>query len=845
MNVTRIAKRCAIFSPLAFVVVGSLMYVGCSEGISGAGFRNAAPTVRFVNTPPAGSVFSRNEVISWVGSDVDGRIVEFRYVVVLEADIPSTMTVGDFAQSLPTDDNYQDKFIVRAVTLDDPANNDVVAMSADFDDPVRTVVSQYLFLYAVDDKGAFSSVAFRQFGRINHHPETRLEPFGLTFVNVTQQQFGSGGVPTVWDGSDDLDFPGDDEPPLEFEWRLYGPYNRAESTLIVDSMTTVVYVTTERTFQLGDTLYDTTFDFTRADTVIDMSDPNAPDTIITVAIAFTTTLPIILQNADSLKVLKRNSHFDTVLVLSSLLALDPPDSVRLVESSFNPLSGEAWVKDENRTFLDIYRKDIPVSGADTTRELTFLFWVRARDDAFVPDPTPSFGIFNAIEARHERDLLVVDFNTTGVFKNINGIWMPCSTDSAVTLGQASAKKRVVEYVSGWKAGLVGHTNAFAFDTGTFNCFEDDSNLVPPDRKCSEVDPRFSSPDYMFVQGFGLSGSSGFFGASLRDVLKHKVVIFLKEHVQNPIPMRAGSNGEKFLLSGVLDGINFWTMSRAPFLPRGFQHLEPVTYGTSDVQVPFIYSSIFGILGGAHQAWYGMAIFRDPARLEDSTIPAVERNEDFVGAATSEFFSSAEFPHLTVDPDRLRDGLRWVNTSICRDSRVHYPFLDTIAALPEVGFTIPATILGTRAIYLYESLYGEQSYPFWALPFKDYEGTVVAVRRNAGLFRTSHWQISPLVMDSATFQVAFNSMMDWLFQPWGGLTLGRAPAFPPLARTRPNRELRRLAAYLEQQRQADLREIMPAGERFVTNQLEFNRRLKEWQGWKAAEARAIAAGESAF
>lgn len=876
MSFSKIARRCVVYLPLAIFVAGPLIYVGCSGGVTGEGFRNSPPTVRYVNTPPAGSVFSRNELISWVGADIDGRVVEFRYVVVLRDSmfIPNGLTsaeenqfVDQFAQALPADLDYVNKWISRVVTLDDPANSDVVAMTADFDDPVKKVVEQSMFLYAIDDKGDISRVAIRQFGRRNHHPDTRLEPFLSPYVNVQSQQFATGGVPTVWFGSDDLDFPGEDEPPLEFEWKLFGPYTQAESTRIIDNFTEVVFVTTEKTYELDvDILYDTIFDFTKADSVYVFDTLGDSELIITVAIGTITVLDVTLANADTLKALKRDSHFDTVLILDSMLVLDTivinpldtiPDTVvieRTIETSFNPFTGERWVKDGNATFLDVYRNDNRVGDEDTTRELTFLFWVRSRDDAFVPDPTPSFGIFNVIEAKHERDLLVIDYSTTFKFKNINGIWAPCSTDDTtlypgvlgsrlLTVGQRVAKEKFSVYISKWRQGFVGGTNDQGFDTGSFNC-TDDIVIIPGNldsATCNaSIFSNFSSPDYMFIQGFGLSANSSFFAASLRDVLKHKVVIFLKEHVSNAIPMKAGSAGETFLLSGVLDGVNFWTMARSPFIPRGFSNLQPEVYQIADIHIPIIYASIFGIRGGIHQAWYGMSVFRDAARVEDSTVPPVERNEDFIGAAPSEFFSASEFPELTVDPDRLRSGLRWVDTFLCKDSKTHYPFLDSIAALPEVGFTVPITIGGAQAIYLYKSLYGEQEYPFWNLPFKDYEGTVVAVRRNAGLFRASHWQFTPNVLEEASFQIAFNTMLDWLFQPWGGPTFGVAPLSPPEARTNPDRELRNLAAYMEQKRQATIREIMPPGQRYITNQIEFNQYLKEWQYMKRAEAEALAA-----
>ncbi len=874
MSFSKIAKRCIIYLPLALFVTGPLIYVGCSGGVTGDGFRNSPPTVRFTNTPPADEVFTRNVVINWVGSDIDGRIVEYRYTVVLRDSVPAGMSPDQFAQTLPSDTNYANRWISRIVTLDDPANSDVVAMAADFDDPVKTIVEQSVFLYAIDDKGALSRVAYREFGRRNHHPETVLLPFLSPYVNVQMQQFGTGGVPTIWSGSDKLDFPGEDEPPLEFEWKLFGPYSRAESTRIIDNFTKVVFVTTERTLDLGiDTLFDTTFDFTKADTTLSNFDPdgNPRDTVITVAIGTTVTMPVLMANSDTLKALARGSHFDTILVIDSLLRLDGvepftvdsitdptmPDTMflgidpprRTLETSFSPFTGEKWVKDVNTIFLDVFRSDTSSGDNDTTRELTFLFWVRSRDDAFVPDPTPAFGIYNVIEAKHERDLLIVDWNTTSKFKNINGIWMPCSTDSTgglldvLALGQRKIKATMSEFITKWGGtGFVGGTNASPFDTGTFDCTED-SSIIPAGVDCSSKRPNFSSPDYMFVQGFGLSQSVNFFAANLRDILKHKVVIYLKDHVQNSLPVKSGSGGETFLVSGVLDGVNFWTMSRAPFLPGGFDALEPEFYGIDDIRLPIIYAAVFGLQAGMHQAWYGMAVQRG---LLLEPLPTA-RNEDFIGTEVSEFFTSAEFPPLRVDPILLRDGLRWVDTTdpcpklpLSPDSDKHYPFIDSIPALSEVGFTVPNSVAGTRAIYLYKSLYGEQQYPFWKLDFDNYEGTVVAVRRNAGLFRASHWQFTPTTLEPTSFQIAFNSMLDWLFQPWGGPTMGVAPVSPPEARTSPNRELKRLAAYQEQQRRETIREIMPPGQRMVTNQIEFNQYLKEWQQIKQAEAEALEA-----
>lgn len=830
-------------SALALILT-ALVYTGCSKGISGSGFQNSPPQARFVNVPPNGSTFSANPIISWIGSDIDGRVVEFRYVVVLSADIMSVGATPTESEALAHARGMSlTEWTVRTVTLNDPANSDTAKMTADFVNPVRNIIQQYFFLYAVDDKGAFSPIVYRLFGRNDHYPETGIIPFlREPYVNVQVRQFDRGGIVATWAGRDPLDYPGDVDAPLDYEWTLFGPYTKAESTLIIDEFTRDVFVTIESVLEIGDTLVDTLFDFTKADTLIDSI--IGVDTFfgkITVAVDTVFTFEVSRDNAS---LLRPFGSFSIVVSRDSMDALDAsysPVINRTVESSFNPLTGDPWVLENTHIFLDVYRSDplvVPGGLDDTTRERTFLFWVRSRDDAFVPDPTPSFGMFNVIEAKHEKDILVIDLSLIAPQLEITGNIIPCASNvdrREWRRGAEQAKRMFSEYIQEWRPGSIGGDASAGFDTGTFQPCGEDSILVPAANDCTEfgMDPGFTSPDY---QLFNLPPVNPY-RTRLRDILKHKVVIFVKEQILRPLPFNEGQSPQGWLVDGVLSGVNFWVMARAPFMERGFSELDPYPFATTPGAVPPIYSNIFGIEGGFFQAWYGMAVQRSRAGEPGEPV----RTEDFVGAITTEFFSTTDFPELAVDPLRLEANIRWNDTLLCEYPRyhsAHYPYIDSIASLPEVGYTIPITTIGTESIYLYKSRFGEAKYPFFDLDIDNYEGTVVACRRDAGLFRSSHWQFAPAGLDSATFQVAFNSMMDWLFQPWGGPSFGRVPMISP--RVEGDMSLfKKLAQFNDDRRQSELAEILPPGQTLVRNQVEYNRYLQPYVERKQAEEAARA------
>ncbi len=858
--------------PLLFLVIAlglsGALYTGCSKGFSGNSTDNSQPSVRFVNVPPDSSTFSRNPIINWVGTDVDGRIVEFRFVVAKVSDVPVGMTPEEYALTIPFAD-----WEVREVTLDDPANRATVPLAADSADPVNVILQQYVFLVAVDDIGAISSVVYRTFGRNNHFPDTRVippTPIGLVsgFVNVEKQQFGEGGIAVEWSGSDRLDFPGLEEGvPLEFEWKLFGPYTVAESTLVMDSFVVPLFLATDRTYSIGETLVDTAFDFT--------APPDTTDTVI-VAIrpdslgnTFDTTY-VLTPHVDSVAViivdttaaqralLKSFGVFDSVLDMPRLIALDSiladstqrPFVSRLVESSLDPVTGNPWTTDRDTTFFDLFRNDPlidpvvqPLLDDDSTRQNSFLFWARARDDAFVADPTPFFAFFPVIEAKHERDLLVISFDHSGLAFNVQGLSAPCVRNKIVrdegVFGPLKAT--YARYIDGWMNGMVGSSKNDGFDTLLFALGGSDSLLLPPDLRPSWFRKVImgASPDFLTWSSSIRIAPGATVGPTLRDILKHKVVIYQKDRMQIALPVKGeGDVATQWIVQGTLTGVNFWTMARPSFIPNGFDKIVPQLYGVGPTQVPKTYGRLFGIRGGYFQAWYGMAV----ARISDTASPLgrlpVFRNEDFVGAVPSELVSESEFPTLSVGFNELRNNLRWADSLDCNlEDKVQYAFVDSVAALPEVDFIVPITSAGTETLYLYKSRFGENVYPFWPLPFGDFQATVVAVRLDQGFTRTSHWSFTPSAMEPASFQIAFSSMMDWLFaRPWGGPSFGKAAQ--PIGE--PGGKYASLYIELSQQVKRNREQMMNeafGGKRFFKNQFEYEEQLKSYNEMKRAESAA--------
>lgn len=345
---------------LAALLVVAAMF-GCSSlepKRSGTAVQNQPPEMFIVNIPPDGAQFSRNPELRWYATDKDGFIDFFRYAVVVE----SLMVVNGHPASpeefIANATDQQFGWDTLRVNLDNPQSTATVRLYANVDFPVDSFVNQYFFIQAQDDKGAKSEIKYRRYSRNNHYPNTKFRP-GLFYINAKDASSPAPGIDVNWQGFDSTDW-GRAEPPLEYEWRLYGPFDPKDP----------VYVKLVK----ENCIYDPTGD------------------------SFVACIDVPVLDLDNLPPAVNDV---------------PQPLVHSEGPNYANDSTDVWVTDNRATIYNVYKD----ADLDTTSRFKFIFWVRARDDGYTPDPTPAFGQFPVYEAKFERPLLILDqtfyLNTAG------------------------------------------------------------------------------------------------------------------------------------------------------------------------------------------------------------------------------------------------------------------------------------------------------------------------------------------------------------------------------------------------------------------------------------------------
>jgi hypothetical protein len=376
-------------------VIALMSGMGCTDRLKGELDANQKPYVNFVNVPPDLQRFSRNPVINWYGSDVDGVIAYFRYVVVLRADIDSLIVTDiDLNNWVMNDANVDSAtgwtYLVVDPTGPDPQTSQVVKMTADLSDPIRQYVEQYVFLQAVDAEGAGSDVVHRLFSRNDHPPQTLIFGYGTTdtpFVNSVFPGGAISGVPISWTASDPIDYP-QDPPPFEFNWRMYGPYTDAQFAVVKTFMDTVFLTRDAVVYRKGTLL-------TKCDTTIIGVDTTVDCDTVTVSTPNRARIAAIF-GADY-GVFER--FFDVDAPTFTSLGLN-----RIVEQSQGV---DGWTRSTSDTLFNVFR----TIDSDTTQIQIFVLWAKSKDDAGVPDPVPAFlanGI-PVVDPKFERHVLLLDY----------------------------------------------------------------------------------------------------------------------------------------------------------------------------------------------------------------------------------------------------------------------------------------------------------------------------------------------------------------------------------------------------------------------------------------------------
>jgi hypothetical protein len=205
---------------------------------------NDPPVVNIVNIPPDESHFTSNPEIFWYGTDIDGFIVAYEYLVVpvdtLEADnvdVEDRAALEAYAYETARAWNR----INVAEEVEGSPTRQRIRLFAD-DDP-NIAVEQVFYVRAMDDDSARSEVDLRVYSRSNNPPDTEIK-FGGTnqiFWDFADTTADYRGINISWEGSDELDFGSDvtAEPTFEFYFQLFGPYDYVDTADVAGSIDTL------------------------------------------------------------------------------------------------------------------------------------------------------------------------------------------------------------------------------------------------------------------------------------------------------------------------------------------------------------------------------------------------------------------------------------------------------------------------------------------------------------------------------------------------------------------------------------------------------------------------------
>jgi len=670
-------RNSIILLALGGLILTAMFLGGCSKTLEGDTYANEKPEVWFVNVPPEDSRSSVNPIVNWYGQDRDGQIDYYRYIVVREGDMgaamgrtdwnplddPLTETdlatyVSDYLGDLS--DTLWTVLLVRADSTD-PHTSNIIPMSAEMEDPVMTFVPQYVFVQAFDEEGLGSDIAYRRFLRNDNPPNTRIVAFieGVPFINSVLPSGPATGIRLRWQGSDVIDYP-TDAPPFEFQWKLFGPYSDAEYDALIDSFLVPVFVTNDaQVFKFGLPPDSVGVDsFLTVDTTVTPWDTTLDSTSIrylsTALIVCDTTYEngVEVESCDTILIdtLEGSNVYgtmDTLLRVYDDDFLNSDEFYRVADSSYDEF-GNIWVTDERETIYDVY-KDAP---ADTTQTGTFIFVVRSRDDAEVPDLTPNWRSFTVINPQHERDVLVV-------------LW----SNSADENKSSDDSTRVF-----WDIAI--------------NDWIDDGRVG----------------DVIFDSALDIRHVSAYtqHNAMLQLILRYKVAIMIQDAEvsgQWSVHGQAVQN----TITALQTGVNVWVAARVPLGSHATGSPLAVDFASPD------YQYFFGVQQSTFPGW-SSGFFNN----QDGYGFGLPRTEHFIGTLSLDEDKWPELSVDTTRLRTRYRWAGWIPDSLNPGGFPFYPYLDTPGALPQVGWCVRT--FDTEAMYLFKSVYGNEHAQFTNLSF---------------------------------------------------------------------------------------------------------------------------------
>jgi len=542
----------------------------------------------------------------------------------------------------------------------------------------------------------------------NNPPETQILGYveGVPFVDGLTPGNWATGVRMRWGAYDIVDHPYE-QPTFKYEYRMYGPYTDDNLNLIISRYRRQVFITNDgHMYRFGeppDTVHcDTFYSGIQIDSIICQLLPTHH------VICDTAWLPggirgiwcdtILIDTLEGANIFGR---IDTLMDVEDPEFVSDPQLNRIAASSWDN-GGSQWTPKTRDSLFNLFAYD----PCDTTRQMRFIFWVRAQDptDSTVFDPTPAFRFPSVIDGKHERDVLVMHW-TILASKN---------HPSLSTVG------------SYWNQTI-----------GTW------------------IQDRGLGGEVYFDQGRDFYDVSDYLTnyRMLLFALKYKVIIVYQDAMQSG---QWSSQGEAAtcVMWSLAAGNSAWVAARVP-LGSHSSYAAVASYTAASAA----YQYFFGIDSYTFPGW-GYYIYSNQDGVGPEWGWGLPRTEDFVGA-----FSLNEelWPELAVDSARLHSDYTWggrCQTDPLGPAAPFMPWRPDLAALPQVGYVVPTG--DAEVMYTYKSKYGPV-HPI--IPALSFEGLPVMVRLDRGLFRTVHSNFTPLALEETTGQQMVDSVLSWLYEKW--------------------------------------------------------------------------------
>ncbi len=597
---------------------GRLKITGKSPG-------NQGPELILVNVPPGGELLGANPTVFWYGSDADGRVIRYDYAVVREDSAADGFSVKEYLarhNNACPGTNDLERFLRCA--KDSLPWVSIFVDSSTASLPTQSRVPLYASFDTLDcDSQTVTVNIYDSTGNVIGIKDVR-QPINCVSLSVGQYMF----IRAVDDQGAESDI----------KYRSFLRDNHWPETRI------------------------SAFDPYRTY----FSLPALTETYrgITISWAGSDNLDFLPGRA------KLDYHWRVYgpYPIGSGAPADRPKladtamySAPILESNSGDPRKGVWVADTATIIYNLWRQaDSLTPPPDTTRTAYFLFVIQSRDDASVADPTPAASAFQAVYAKFERKLLLVD--ETAYKMSLGGYpsWINNGYDSNRVF-----LRRMVDTIDAYIQGPHARFDPvldFWQRAGQAN------QCYAPKEQCTNSVP-------------------------LTVLSKHEMVLYIDDDIQEPITTNPDARPS---LAQYLDvGGKLWLVTRVGIL-NGTNigpSSGPVLYRFLDQKELFA-PRYLGVSGMYYAGFFGVAkgINGNPPASNDEFIrsAAIESNDPSLQ-------TPANLPR-NMSIDSLRVDRHWLSLRATLKT-------DVIRGVPAVGYVERWTEVGapgTRPLYVFKS-----------------------------------------------------------------------------------------------------------------------------------------------